>query len=209
MEAFQSGASTSRPRDSSRDGAPVVVEARCKRLPLETRQSLVVAGSVRAWFGALAALTETGGGAHLESMSCDSPQKSTRSASLRSFTWCDSGMIAIGRAAARVAHRARWRRVCATRLMTEAEGRESWSPGARVEVRVARVKDIPLRTVRRRPRGASRPAPARRNPPGGRSSHSSSHHHQTTAREESFRAFFAGAKGFFYDILSKVGPIPI
>ena len=144
MEAFQSGASTSRPRDSSRDGAPDVVEARCKRLPLETRQSLVVAGSVRAWFGALAALTETGGGAHLESMSCDSPQKSTRSASLRSFTWCDSGMIAIGRAAARVAHRARWRRVCATRLMTEAEGRESWSPGARVEVRVARVKDIPL-----------------------------------------------------------------
>ena len=190
MEAFQSGASTSRPRDSSRDGAPVVVEARCKRLPLETRQSLVVAGSVRAWFGALAALTETGGGAHLESMSCDSPQKSTRSASLRSFTWCDSGMIAIGRAAARVAHRARWRRVCATRLMTEAEGRESWSPGARVEVRVARVKDITLRTVRRRPRASHQ-------------------QYQTTAREESFRAFFAGAKGFFYDILSKVGPIPI
>ena len=80
---------------------------------------------------------------HLESIACWSPKKSTRCASFFSLTWCDSGMIAMGRTAARVAHRARCRRDCATRLMV--------TRGGGAERRARRAAATDERAARRRP----------------------------------------------------------
>ena len=80
---------------------------------------------------------------HLESIACWSPKKSTRCASFFSLTWCDSGMIAMGRTAARVAHRARFRRDCATRLMVTRGGVARGVRGVRLRLTSARRGGVP------------------------------------------------------------------